>query len=61
MTSSNSYISRLELQLKIASAEQQALEQATSVLREQQALAWGQLLHVVEELHEGKQLSDTGR
>jgi hypothetical protein len=59
LLSATNHITRLELQLDVCGAEQQALEQAAAVLQEQQATAWGQLLQEMGQLHADKHLSDT--
>jgi hypothetical protein len=61
LLSATNHITRLELQLDVCSAEQQALEQAAAVLQEQQATAWEELLKEMEQLHADKHLSDTAR
>lgn len=61
LLSATNHITRLELQLDMCGAEQQALEQAAAVLQEQQATAWGKLLQEMKHLHADKHLSDTVR
>lgn len=61
LTAANQHITRLQLQLDVCSAEQQAVEQAAAVLREQAAGGWELLLQEVEALHSRQQLSDTAR
>lgn len=59
--SANSHITRLELELDVCAAEQQAVQQAAGMLQEQQVAAWAELLQEVQQLHDNKQLSDSAR
>lgn len=61
VTSANIHTTRLELQLDVCAAEQQALEQAAAVLQQQQAAAWEHLAQEVGQLQASKQLTDTAR
>lgn len=61
VAAADTHITRLQLELDICGAEQQAAEQAASVKREQQAAAWEELLQVVEQLHSTQQLTDAAR
>lgn len=59
--SANNHITRLELELDVRAAEQQAVQQAAGVMKEQQTAAWDAVLQAVQQLHGTKQLTDMAR
>jgi hypothetical protein len=59
--SANNHITRLELELDVCAAEQQAVQQAAGVLQEHQVAAWDALLQEVQALHDAGQLTDSAR